>query len=365
MALGRTNSYGNPLNFKIVKNPQPENPRENTIWLDTDVKVSEWYIGSKNPFLKTQDVYDSNKIKTGYYINANGVEATAAGFSCTEMIDIPGGAVRIMITASSAETSSSCHAFYDTAGTFISSVKRMPGKQDLVIPAGAAKIRATFKDYDTKAVLVDYIAGTEGAVWIEDGVYSPVSYNALTKNTMTVNPLTARQILNGKLVDVPAQIYQSGEWRKWITYLYHDGTEYQTFTITEQYADNVSYVKNAESISFHMDRADVANRVQGFYIEVPEKKDFTPYKTLKCEVSRDVDVGSCMLGVTQGTAANSDVTSKMIASSYMSWDGENIKQVCSLDVSEINEAAYPIVRLYATGNTTKEINFEFTNWWLE
>lgn len=40
---------GTPLNFKIVGNPQPDNPRENTIWIDTDVPISSWLIDTAQP----------------------------------------------------------------------------------------------------------------------------------------------------------------------------------------------------------------------------------------------------------------------------------------------------------------------------
>ena len=34
----------NPLNFKVVGNPQPSNPKENTIWVNTDTKITGWEI---------------------------------------------------------------------------------------------------------------------------------------------------------------------------------------------------------------------------------------------------------------------------------------------------------------------------------
>lgn len=40
---------GAPLNFKVVGNPQPSNPSENTIWLNTDVDITGWYFTSTQP----------------------------------------------------------------------------------------------------------------------------------------------------------------------------------------------------------------------------------------------------------------------------------------------------------------------------
>ena len=40
---------GAALNFKVVGNPQPEAPRENTIWVNTDVPIGAWYFSATQP----------------------------------------------------------------------------------------------------------------------------------------------------------------------------------------------------------------------------------------------------------------------------------------------------------------------------
>lgn len=40
---------GASLNFKVVGNPQPEAPSENTIWLNTDVPIGAWYFAATQP----------------------------------------------------------------------------------------------------------------------------------------------------------------------------------------------------------------------------------------------------------------------------------------------------------------------------
>ena len=49
MILNLGGSGGAALNFKVVGNPQPENPRENTIWLNTDVPIGAWYFSATQP----------------------------------------------------------------------------------------------------------------------------------------------------------------------------------------------------------------------------------------------------------------------------------------------------------------------------
>lgn len=42
-------SGGTSLNFKVVKNPQPTNPSQNTIWVNTDQKITGWYFQPTQP----------------------------------------------------------------------------------------------------------------------------------------------------------------------------------------------------------------------------------------------------------------------------------------------------------------------------
>lgn len=44
----------NPLNFKVVGNPQPSNPSENTIWLNTDVPITSWIFSATEPEALTE-----------------------------------------------------------------------------------------------------------------------------------------------------------------------------------------------------------------------------------------------------------------------------------------------------------------------
>lgn len=42
-------SGGAALNFKVVGNPQPETAKENTIWVDTDTKITGWLFSAAQP----------------------------------------------------------------------------------------------------------------------------------------------------------------------------------------------------------------------------------------------------------------------------------------------------------------------------
>lgn len=40
---------GTSLNFKVVGNPKPAAPKENTLWVDTDEKITSWVFGADQP----------------------------------------------------------------------------------------------------------------------------------------------------------------------------------------------------------------------------------------------------------------------------------------------------------------------------
>lgn len=48
------NGGGAPLNFKVVGNPQPTSPKENTIWINTDVAVTGYVFSATTPSRPTQ-----------------------------------------------------------------------------------------------------------------------------------------------------------------------------------------------------------------------------------------------------------------------------------------------------------------------
>ena len=48
--IGRTNVGGGAgLNFKVVGNPQPSNPIENTVWIDTDTPITSYIFSAAQP----------------------------------------------------------------------------------------------------------------------------------------------------------------------------------------------------------------------------------------------------------------------------------------------------------------------------
>lgn len=67
----------------------------------------------------------------------------------------------------------------------------------------------------------------DGEVWISVGTASSIEFNALKKNGIQVYPISAKQYVNGALVDVTAKSYSGGAWKAWWAgELYVDGVLY-------------------------------------------------------------------------------------------------------------------------------------------
>lgn len=62
---------GVPLNFKVVGNPKPTNPKENTIWLNTDEKITGYYFQEKQPEnMQNGEVFVATGSKSNASFNA-------------------------------------------------------------------------------------------------------------------------------------------------------------------------------------------------------------------------------------------------------------------------------------------------------
>jgi hypothetical protein len=169
----------NPLNFDVVGNPQPTNPKGNTIWINTDIDI------------------------TGYYFSATQPENMA-----------------------------------------------------------------------------------EGEVWILIGSASDIAFSATKKNPVMVYPLSAKQKIDGALVDVTAKSYQNGEWGDWWNgELYDSGDEFESVTggwIAQAVPMDTGDEPNKPSITKGSSSMTIkANSSGGGIVRTNNMVDITKYKSLK------------------------------------------------------------------------------------
>ena len=209
----------NPLNFKVVGGTSaPSNPKENTIWVDTDTEIAEWHFGAEEPNVvkveKGPDLYmiiAPHKLSAGDILNFT-IPATAS--SVYEAIRI-----------------------YDPGLSKYYCVRQHNGT---VLTGWFAGVRVCVRISDDINTIGDWSGnGTayliawdsyyhpDGIVWIQTGTSSPVKFNALKKNGIQVYPLSAKQYVGGAWVAKTAKSYQSDAWKEWSPAgaLYYNGDQ--------------------------------------------------------------------------------------------------------------------------------------------
>lgn len=188
--IGRTNVGGGAgLNFKVVGNPQPSNPVENTVWIDTDTPITSYIFSAAQP------------------------------------------------------------------------------------------------------------TGEEGMVWIATGTTGTIEFNALKKNDITVQILSASQYVGGAWVSKTAKIYQGGAWVElWNGELFVSGNPYESVTggwsrsgysISDDFnSTNNSQVTIGEQIKCKAVIVDDANGTdKGGACGTVNKVDITGYTKLRVKGS--------------------------------------------------------------------------------
>lgn len=231
MAKGFKKGGYNPLNFKVVGNPQPVNPRENTIWIDTDEKITSWYFSAEKPNPTSVEIYTEDGLTLGKYLNSSGAETSGSNsnWTVTDKIVLPAETVIVELTASDTGGSNPYHWFYDEAGNPISGVVRQSGTVMYDVPEGAKSIRTTvLSTEDGKSIIAHCHKVEKGMVWISTGAFSSAEFNALKKNSIQVYPLSAKQYVSDAYVEKAAKIFRNGAWQSWIHDLYTDGSEWES-----------------------------------------------------------------------------------------------------------------------------------------
>lgn len=341
---------GGGLNFKVVGNPQPSTAKENTIWVNTDEDITEWVFAPENPYLHKEDIYTSDGIKSGYYLNSSGAETSSSNFNLTKAIALPDNTFSVTISAGSMSTTSVYHGWYDESGTLISTFLRKTGTATYDVPSGAKSIRVSLRADDTESLIANYYVVDNGAVWFSTGLSSPREFNALKKNCICIYPIYAKQWINGSWVRVTAMSYQSGEWREWITYLYNKGDQCTDITggwkgqIKENYTGVApGYTFNADNIRIY--KGTTSEGKMGVLATV-NKIDLTNVNIVTFKITVNTTIGGavCYVGNknnnNEGAAAQTEVGKTTGLTE------------CSIDVSALTGSYYVGLRTYAAKSDT-------------
>lgn len=208
---------------------------------------------------------------------------------------------------------------------------------------------------NTSTKITDWIfsatqpTGANGMVWISVGASSPVAFNALKKNNITVYPISAKQYISGAWVDKTAKSYQNGAWVDWWSgELFINGNQYETFTggwvRSDYYKGNDD---NTNIGTLTVENTIYLSTSTGTYcksVRTSNKIDLTNWKTLKYTVTK-YNKGEAAILVTSQVG---DVDNVAVAMGTFV-EGEN-----SLDIKELTGEYYIGAYVRNAGSVTIE-----------
>lgn len=220
----------------------------------------------------------------------------------------------------------------------------------------------------------------DGEVWFSTGTSSAAAFNAARKNTVMVYPISAKQMVDGVLVDVTAKSWQNGEWVDWIntTYLYSPGNEHINITDgwsipyrSGQYSSEVTLYKKTDGII-------VAGKTESSPLSVDKnamvgtskKLDITHFKNLKmeCRVYIHQWRDKCYMYLGAGSDINGDeskLTYKTEFANGISPEGQWVNKTVTVDISSAPGDNYVGIYLKPMGSSGGQLRLEILNVWVE
>lgn len=255
MAKGFKHGTGGPgLNFKVIGNPQPETARENTVWVDTDHKITFWIFSAVRPETPQEGMVwfltgksSSAKFNT---LRKNGVMVYPQ--SCEQYIDGQWVALSARVYLSGSWKSFSLYLYdngdecmdltggWNTKGNSGGSISKNQTNMYVGITgvdaANSYKIRYTTKPIDlthlsTLTIVVSgySCSGGGGAFYV--GKTIPASYDSFSSYSAA-----SKSIANGIITLDVSQL--SGEYYLWFGGRMNGLSSYYVrFTVTEVFGN--------------------------------------------------------------------------------------------------------------------------------
>ena len=230
----------------------PENPKENTIWIQTSTPITNWVISSDNPYVdKVELLTNDTTIDDGYY----GITGTLPSFQADENwkvahVDIPKNTVSVTIPTREAASSSAGHWFYSAESKEYTFVLRDATNYTYNIPAGATSLQASIRFSDANSVIANVNNAIDGDVWIQTyPTTNFAEYNELETGCFINNLLYAKQYISGEWKAIRANIWKNGKWNRCAYYIYHNAqTAYSLNTKGMKATSTSTTVATAPSI---------------------------------------------------------------------------------------------------------------------
>lgn len=381
-------SGGINLNFEVkYGKTAPTSPKENTIWVNTDVEVTSWDMSAEQPQRrsgnKNENVYpfyDKSKVSNGITwtdkgdgtITASGTATANSDFQCiyySQFFRLEPGTYTLSGCPSGGGTSSYYIYVYDidnskalaydvgsgrtftiTARTHINLVVRV-----------ASGTNGTFvfrPQLERSSVATSFVKGTaEGQLWLET-ISGDIIVNALKRGGIWLKLGGCKQYINGVWTGKVAQIYQGGAWKVIENTLFLFKSTDNTaitggWTATGNNVSASSVTIKDGKITFK-NIAGASDNGQ-WYVGPKNKIDLTDYKTLRVTIDSVTAVTNNYIGAGSvqtygGIALNSPAAVKAVsgAGTY------------ELDISEVSGSYY--VGFGSYQNTNTDYTVEFSAW---
>lgn len=236
MILNMSSGGGSELNFSIVGGTaQPTNPKENTIWVNTDAEITGWHFCAKEPNGNNVSLYpysESTTTKSGVSFVDNGDGSLTATGRLSDgatyvhyyfkwAFVLPPG--RYQLTGCPTAVGFNFEVWETsvrqiTSGQNVSFVLTQATQVDIITSITYAT--DFFVVFEPKLYCLE-----NGVVWFATGAGSNTEFEALKKNGIMVYPLSAKLYSGGAWSNKSAKIYQGGEWTDfWDGYLYYWGS---------------------------------------------------------------------------------------------------------------------------------------------
>lgn len=368
------------LNFEIIGGTSaPSNPKENTIWVDTNIPIPGYLFSATDPNLLDFSNWANNVdvIRGTKTVSGNAITLKASENNCCTSRTNPEafvpcvpGKTYVLEWEHSGEHGK-VYIFPNGSESGLVSTIATNKRLEYIAAEGVTKFSFWFvvstanstATYSNVRITEKERSFTPGAVWIKTGASSNAAFNALKKNGIQVYPLSAKQYVSGAWVEKPAESWQDGAWVEWIRYLYNAGAEpsgsIKLLQGTNGTAGSPSSnaKKNASDIELYVYRGSSSGHHAWAYAYTEDKVDLAGCKEVCIDVS-SVEGTNVLLYVTNTLpTGNWDDTDKFIAMTTITNTG-----ICKLAIDGI-ESAYVGAGFRTTdGAGTKSL--KFTKLWV-
>lgn len=199
-----------------------------------------------------------------------------------------------------------------------------------------------------------------GEVWVYNSGSGNISFSAIKKNEINLNPVAVYQWLSGKWVQKESEFYQNGEWLELLTYIFNNGN------VNESLTGGINGTIQGNNIYFNASVSPSNNKTY----TTKNTIDLTNAKSIKCEFTSPNTVEDVYFRISVLDASKNGenvTTSNLVAYVGMTSPFANAKYEVTLDISGIKGSHYIGYSwgVNSSASNAKDITGRIQRWWLE